>query len=205
MTQPVQVPTQSYVATLGQTVFAFNFYCDDVTALVVLKNTLIQGGYGVALNGDQVAAPGGTVTLVVGAGVGDAVVVKRVSPIQQNTALATYGLFTAASIMLALDKIVRLIQELATGVGTGSGGGGGVGGTLVPNEVPAGLVNSTNGADGNGIFTFLAAPVSPLKFFLYVDGVRQPPNRYVLVGAVATFNAGLNPLTGSDIRGDYYV
>jgi hypothetical protein len=76
--------------------------------------------------------------------------------------------------------------------------------TMVKNEVPAGLVNSTDGTDGNGVFTFAHVPASALLFDILIDGVRQPPNRYVRVGAVATFNAGFFPFAGSDIRADYF-
>jgi hypothetical protein len=209
MTVPAQVPVTNSVAVAAQTVFAFNWRCDDPATVAVKKNTVLLAGsaYTVALNANQSVSPGGTITLLVGAAAADALSVYRASVFSQALALVTYGFFPAAAVALALDRIVMMLQELAAGgVGSGGGGGGGgTGGTLVPNEVPAGLVNSTNGTDGNGVFTWLAAPVSPLKFFLYVDGVRQPPNRYGLVGAVVTFNAGLNPLTGSDIRADYYI
>lgn len=77
-------------------------------------------------------------------------------------------------------------------------------GTLVKNEVPAGAVNSTTGSDGNGAFTFAHVPISAAYLDVLVDGVRQPPARYVRVGAVVTFNPTFFPITGADVRGDYY-
>src|SRR5260370_20705956 len=43
------------------------------------------------------------------------------------------------------------------------------GGALAKNEVPVGLVNSTTGSDGNGVFTFAFTPLSVLLFDLLVD------------------------------------
>lgn len=77
-------------------------------------------------------------------------------------------------------------------------------GTLVKNEVPAGAVNSTTGSDGNAVFTLAFAPLSAALFDLLIDGVRQPPSRYVRVGVTVTMNPTFLPIAGSDIRADYY-
>lgn len=112
MSLPVQVPLQSVIAVAGQTVFPFNFRCDDGTTIRVYLNDVLQGGATVAPNADQTAAPGGTVTLVAGAVLNDVVSIERVTPPAQTLALTPYGAFGAVAIVAVLDKIIELAQEL---------------------------------------------------------------------------------------------
>lgn len=76
--------------------------------------------------------------------------------------------------------------------------------TMVKNETPTGAVNGTNGSDGNAAFVLAHVPKSAGLLDVLLDGVRQPPSRYTLVGNTVTFNAGFIPITGSDIRADYF-
>lgn len=194
------------VAAAGQTVFPFNFRCDVSATLFVSKNAIAQGGFTVALNADQTAAPGGSITLAVGALLADVVKVQRITPQTQSAAFSQYGAFSSASLMAVLDSLVMMIQELSV-LANAAGG-------IVPptngieNDVPAGLVNSTDGTDGNGSFTFSHAPAVGFDAFFNVllDGVRQPPGRYAKVPGSPTiqFGAGFHPIAGSDIRGDYF-
>jgi hypothetical protein len=110
MSLPAQNPSQSMVAIAAQTVFPFTFRCDDSTQIQAWVGDAQQGGIIVALNGDQVAAPGGTVTLAPQAA-GAVVTVERVNPQTQTLALTAYNPYTAAAITLALDKVVELLQE----------------------------------------------------------------------------------------------
>lgn len=110
MSLPAQNPKQQLVAAGGQTVFAFTFRCDDSLTIQVWSNDLQLGGVAVALNADQSAAPGGTVTIAA-AIAGDIVTIERVTPQTQTLALTAYNAFTAAAITTALDRMVELLQE----------------------------------------------------------------------------------------------
>src|SRR4051812_23620262 len=106
MTVAVQTPLSSAVAVAAQTVFPFNFRCDDSATLAVYVNDTLQGGaaYAVALNADQVAAPGGTVTFGAGRAVGDIVSIERTSADGQSVSFTAYSRFPASTVELGLDK-----------------------------------------------------------------------------------------------------
>lgn len=110
MTVPAQTSSQSIVATAGQTVFPFTFRCDDSSYLTAYAADVAQGGFGIALNADQVASPGGTITLAAQV-VGVVVTIERAMPKTQTAALGAYGPFPSASVMAALDRIVQLMQD----------------------------------------------------------------------------------------------
>jgi hypothetical protein len=111
MSLPAQNPYQQVVATLGQTVIPFTFRCDSSGQLIVWVNDTQVGGFTPALNADQTASPGGTVTLAVGSAAGDVVTVERVNPQTQTFALSSYTPFTATALNSALDRMVELLQE----------------------------------------------------------------------------------------------
>lgn len=110
MSLPAQNPSQSMVATGGQTVFPFTFRCDDSTTIQAWIADAQQGGFAVALNADQVGNPGGTITLPAQAA-GAVVTVERVNFQTQTLALTAYNPFTAAALTLALDRMVEMLQE----------------------------------------------------------------------------------------------
>lgn len=110
MSLPAQNPKQQIVSAGGQTVFAFTFRCDDSTTVQVWSNDAQVGGPAIALNADQVANPGGIVTIAAQLA-GVIVTVERVSPKTQGLALTAYNPFPALSISAGLDKIVELLQE----------------------------------------------------------------------------------------------
>lgn len=118
MTVPAQTASQTVVAAAGQTVIPFSFRCDDSTLLHVWVNDVEQGGFAIALNADQTAAPGGTVTIGASTA-GDVVTVERVSPESQTLALTAYNPFTAVALMLGLDRMVMLLQEFAAWLARG--------------------------------------------------------------------------------------
>lgn len=185
MTQVAQVPAQSYAAALGQTIFPFNFYCDDSSRLRAYVNTVLQGGITVSLNGDQVAAPGGTVTLPVASLAADVVLVKRVSPIEQGLSLPAYGFFSSSSVMAAMDEIIRLLQELAVGV---------VNITTPPLTQVAG--QRLNTTDGGTTWVDPFARVPKGAHFLFLNGQRiylGDDYAYNTVTGVWTLNAAVDP------------
>lgn len=110
MSLPAQNPKQQLVAAAAQTVFAFTFRCDDSLLITVWSNDLPLGGFAVALNADQIANPGGTVTIAA-ALLGDIVTIERITPQTQTLALTAYNAYTAAAITSALDRMVELLQE----------------------------------------------------------------------------------------------
>lgn len=115
MTIAAVTPVTNSVAVAAQTIFAFGWRCDDSTTVRVNQKTVLLAPtqYAVARNADQISNPGGTVTLSVAASAGDSVVISRSSPLAQLLALIPFGAFPATAIMLALDRIVMLVQELA--------------------------------------------------------------------------------------------
>lgn len=206
MTVPIQSPMAAIAAAGGQTAFPFGFRCDDSSWLTVLVDTVAQPGaaYGVALNSDQKASPGGIVTFGVAPGAGKAVIIERVSPAQQSVAFTPYGPFPAVSVEAALDRLLMLIQELGvTRQSLSPVPSPATPGTQVIGEVPAQVPSSTDGTDGVQAFSTAHAPLAG-TLRVYVDGVRQPPTRYALVGSTYTFIAGYRPVTGSYICHDYY-
>lgn len=112
MTLPAQNPSQSIVAVAAQTVVPFTWRADTAGVVSVYINDVVQGGYAIALNADQVATPGGTVTLPP-LNVGDIVTVERVNPQTQTVAFNQYGTFPSVSVSAALDRVVQLLQEFS--------------------------------------------------------------------------------------------
>lgn len=185
MAQVAQVPAQSYAAALGQTIFPFNFYCDDSSRIRVYVNTVLIGGFTLDLNGDQIAAPGGQVELFDDTAVGDVVLVKRVSPIEQDLVLGQYGLFSSKSIEAGLDEMVRLIQELAVGVADLASG------PLLP--VMGQRLNTTNGG-GAWVDPFGRIPKGANALFLNGQRIFLGDDyAYNAVTGVWTLNAAVDP------------
>jgi hypothetical protein len=110
MSVSAQNVSQSTVSGSGQTVFPFTFRCDDSTLLKVYANDVDMGVPAIALNADQVANPGGTVTLAARAAL-DIITIERLTPQTQVTAFNTYQPFPSSAVSVALDKVVMLLQE----------------------------------------------------------------------------------------------
>lgn len=93
--------------------FAFDFkvFSADDVAVVVDGSTLVSG-YSVALNGDQDAAPGGTVTLSATPASGAKLRVKSAVDATQAISLQSLGGFFPQIITDALDRLTILVQQL---------------------------------------------------------------------------------------------
>lgn len=203
MTVAAQSSSQQFVAAAGQLVFPFSWRTDSSDLVTVWVDDVQDGGFTVALNVDQTAAPGGVVTLATPMLGGEAVTVERVTPLSQNTVLNRYSPFAADTIAATFDKMVMLIQELSAKVGraflfkrsdkTFATPGGEL--TFAVGEA---LVDSGDGAH----FTSAFAPTSAAA--LYRNGQRIfSPDDYTVVGNVWTLTAATDPLLGETLNADY--
>src|SRR3954462_143875 len=106
MTVAAQSTSPQVVAAAGQITFPFAWRADSSAVVTVWVNDVQDGGFTVALNADQTAAPGGTVTRTAPALGGEVVTIERVTPQTQNTALTRYGPFAADTMTAVFDKAV---------------------------------------------------------------------------------------------------
>jgi hypothetical protein len=113
MSLPDQNVAPQSIAVFGQKVFAFAWRCDDPATVVVWVDDIQDGGFAVALNPDQTAVPGGSITRAVACLGGEVVTVERASPKTQITNLVRYGPFPADTVTTMLDRAVMLLQEVA--------------------------------------------------------------------------------------------
>jgi hypothetical protein len=156
MSLPAQNPAPQVVATLGQTVIPFSWRCDSSTLINVYVNDTLTGGWTANLNADQVAIPGGTVTLAAGSAAGDVITVERVNPQTQTLALTAYLPFTASALMAALDRMVELLQEIAAKLSVALVMRRSARSKMVSYELPAPSAGTTLGwttADGGATFS----------------------------------------------------
>ena len=108
----VSTTTTYNEAAAGATVYYFTFPVQAASWVKVYIGGVLQStGYKVALNHDQEASPGGTVTLLVAAGA--RVRVERSTPLTQDTSYTAYDAFPAETHELALDKLQFQVQDQA--------------------------------------------------------------------------------------------
>lgn len=116
MSLPAQNPSQSFLAAAGQTIFPFTWRADSSGVVSAYINDIVQGGYAINLNVDQVNTPGGSITFDSPLNNGDAVTIERVNPLTQTVALTAYQPFSAAAVVAALDRVMEILQEFETGL-----------------------------------------------------------------------------------------
>lgn len=76
--------------------------------------------------------------------------------------------------------------------------------TFVDNETPGGSITSTNGTNGNGVFTLAQTPSPAASLQLFKNGVLQvPATDYNLSGSTITYVSGRYPVTGDIHRASY--
>ena len=108
----VSTTTTYNEAASGATVYYFTFRCDGASWVKVYIGGVLQSsGYTVALNADQDASPGGSVTF--GSATASTVRIERETPLTQETNYTAYDAFPAETHELALDKAVMLVQDEA--------------------------------------------------------------------------------------------
>jgi hypothetical protein len=108
-----------FVGTGSSVLFPFAFPTDAVTDIVVTKSTtsgatqLTLGvHYSVTLNSNQATSPGGTVSLNSALGVGETLFIESNLDYTQPTQLPPGGDYEARIVEGALDRIVKLVQQL---------------------------------------------------------------------------------------------
>ena len=80
----------------------------------VYKDDVLQAtGYSVAVNRDQAASPGGSVTFVAAPATSVVVLVERSTPMTQEVNYTVYDKFPAETHERALDKLTVQIQDTA--------------------------------------------------------------------------------------------
>src|SRR6187399_2301591 len=109
-------PRIGYIATASQTAFTVPFVFFEDTNLSVYQNgTLLTLGADYTVVGEE-EDDGGTITLAVGATVGDAIMISRHVPITQTTHIPPSGPLDVPAINIQLSKLVTMIQQVADGV-----------------------------------------------------------------------------------------
>lgn len=110
----------------GETTFSFGFKVFEPTDVYVAvassdqgsATTLVYGSdYSVALNDDQEATPGGSVTVVSPLVSGELLVIGSAVDYTQEVQLTNYSRFPPSIINDALDRIVMQIQQLVERIG----------------------------------------------------------------------------------------
>ena len=105
-------PENKFVATLGQTIFPYTYFINQIGDLKVFKNkvllTLITD-YDVTL---PQTPTGGNVVLVVGAASGDSIVIIRDSIIERLTEFQTSGAYFASAVNLEYTYGLVIDQDL---------------------------------------------------------------------------------------------
>ena len=102
MTVSTTTTRNDYIATNGQTVFAYTFKVLAATDMVVVKNGVTQAGYSITNLG---VATGGNVTLTSGAAAGDTVSIYLAMPVTRETNYQEGGAFLAGDVNADFDKI----------------------------------------------------------------------------------------------------
>ena len=110
-----------YLCNGSTAAFTFGFACQSTSDVSVVKTDAnafdaslsLGADFTVALNPDQVASPGGTVTLAVAPASGYQVTVLRSIQLTQATSLPNQGGWYPKVVENALDKITMALQQLS--------------------------------------------------------------------------------------------
>lgn len=177
----------SYTGNGTTSVFAFTFPTQAASHIhVFIYGGEMSDSFTVALNSNQVATPGGTVTFLVTPPVGAPIVIERTLPYTQTTVWSAYSPITAKSLNDTADRTVMQIQQLnrkttdtaaraeeliALGVGpqgpTGATGATGAQG-------PQGIQGATGATGAQGPAGSINAIGSNLDFTNTYKGINLP-------------------------------
>ncbi len=105
-------PRIGYIATASQTAFVVPFVFFENSDLVVYQNDVLltlDTDYTVTGAEDE---DGGTITLLTGATVGDAISIVRNVPIEQTTHIPPSGPLDIAAINIQISKLIAIAQQL---------------------------------------------------------------------------------------------
>lgn len=108
-----------YTGTGVQTVFPFSFKVFAITDVKVVvadtggNESTLSSGYTVTVNADQVASPGGSVTLSAALASGYKLSLLGNLPYDQTLALPGGGNFNPVAVENALDRIVEQVQQIS--------------------------------------------------------------------------------------------
>ena len=108
-----------FTGTGLQTVFPFSFKIFAITDVKVVQADLtgaeatLSTGYTVSMNSDQVASPGGSVTLTTALVSGYKLSILGNLPYDQTLAVPGGGNFNPVAFENALDRIVEQVQQIA--------------------------------------------------------------------------------------------
>jgi len=106
----VSTTTTYAEAAAGATVYYFTFRCDAASWVkTYVGGVLTTTGITVALNADQDASPGGSVTFLSAAT--ETVRIERDTPLTQEVNYNDYDAFPAATHEAALDKLTLAVQD----------------------------------------------------------------------------------------------
>ena len=107
-----------YTGTGSQTVFPFSFKIFATTDVKVVVadlagvETTLSSGYTVTANSDQVASPGGNVTMTVAPATGYKLSLLGSLPYDQTLAIPGGGNFNPIALENALDRVVEQVQQV---------------------------------------------------------------------------------------------
>lgn len=108
-----------YTGNGVQTVYPFSFKVFAATDIKVVQadlagvETTLSSGYTVSVNSDQVASPGGNVTMTTAPATGYKLSVLGNLPYDQTLAIPGGGNFNPVAVENALDRIVEQLQQVA--------------------------------------------------------------------------------------------
>lgn len=109
---------EDYVATSGQTVFAYTFRVDLAADFEVYQNeVLLTLTTDYTVDGLGVAG-GGNVTLVVGATSGDTIIILRIVPLTQLSNYVANEGFPSARVESDYEKLTMMAQQQSEKIGT---------------------------------------------------------------------------------------
>lgn len=161
-----------------QTVFDFTFHILASTDLEAFVDDVAQSSsvYTVAINADQEADPGGSVTFMTPPPDDDEVLIRRVTPTIQSVGFSQESKLNSVALEAVLDKLTLLLQEAkfgtqgptgATGPTGPAGPTAGIGGSGVRQAPTSGTLTGTYDHEGDWTST---GPITAERLRLRVRG-----------------------------------
>jgi Phage Tail Collar Domain len=173
------------------------FAASDVLAVQALTSTgvetvkVLTTDYTVALNADQNATPGGTLTMLVAPPAGTTLTLTSQVPLLQGTDLTNAGGFYPKVINDALDRLTILIQQVAASVGRA---------LTLSLSAPAGVSTTLPNPVGNALLGWNTLGTAIQNF----AGTASTAVSLFMAGVVAAADAATaRTLLGAQVAGSY--